>query len=208
MPRLIVPLVTNETYHIFNKGIDKRNIFIDKSDYLRFYSSLLHFNTKKPIISLRDLNTDILPSADEKLVKIKSYCFLPNHFHLLLEQSVDGGVSEFMKKIGGGYTLYFNEKYSRSGSLFQGTFKRVHVSTDEYYQYLFAYINKNHFVHNLPDTQDIYTTSSLHFNGVKKSKLISTDAPLGYDNESAVLLARDIYEKRNDSIDRIIRDDS
>lgn len=68
-------------------------------------------------------------------------CLMPNHYHLVLEELVDGGVTRFMHKLGTGYTMYFNKKYDRVGSLFQGTFKAVQVDTDEYLQNLLVYVN-------------------------------------------------------------------
>ena len=126
MTRTTVPLITGETYHIFNRGVDKRSIFSDKLDYYRFYNSLILFNTVKQsgsIFELRWKNGWIREQSP--LVDINAYCLLNNHYHLLLTQVVDGGISEFMKRLGGGYTSYFNERNKRSGSLFQGKYKRV-----------------------------------------------------------------------------------
>jgi putative transposase len=68
---------------------------------------------------------------------------------LILEQLVDGGISEFMKRLGGGYTGYFNKKHERSGSLFQGVFKDVHINSNEYLLHVSAYVNLNNRVHKL-----------------------------------------------------------
>lgn len=208
MPRKIVPLITGETYHIYNRGVDKRPVFLNKQNYLRFYTSLNYFNTKKPINSIRDIAKDVEITSADKLVQIKAYCLLPNHYHLLLEQLTDGGISEFMKRVGGGYTLYFNEKKKRSGALFQGTYKRVHVNTDEYYNYLFAYINENHSVHNINEVQQIYTTSSVHFRGVKKSKVISGQSDGLYNAMESKKLASCIHKKRFELSDSVLKIDT
>lgn len=152
MPRKVVPLVTNETYHVFNRGVDKRAIFLDKADYFRFHQSLQFFNTQDHVISIyvRSFQKD-WTETQKPLVSIHGYCLLNNHFHLLLTQLTDGGISEFMKRLGGGYTSYFNERYERSGALFQGTFKRVHVGADEQLLHLAAYVNLNNKVHNYTD---------------------------------------------------------
>jgi hypothetical protein len=134
--------------------------------------------------------------GSKKLVEINAYSLLPNHFHLIVEQLVDGGISEFMKRLSGGYTNYFNEKYDRSGSLFQGKFKRVHISSDEQFNYLFSYVNENHSVHDLSFERQICHSSSLHFQGIMKSKLISNN-DITYRYKEAVLLAKDIFKKRN-----------
>ncbi len=79
----------------------------------------------------------------EPVVKIHCSCLMPNHFHFILEQKEDGGITSFMHKLGTGYTKYFNQKYKRSGSLFQGRFKAILVNRDEYLNYLKQYIYMN-----------------------------------------------------------------
>src|ERR1035437_483609 len=116
----------DEYYHIYNRGVDKRNIFGDKEDIGRFIESICEFNQVEVIGSLKNLRKPkTVPKAlsEEALVSIVAYCLNPNHFHFILKQSVDGGISKFMQKLQAGYTYFFNVKNSRTGSLFQGTFK-------------------------------------------------------------------------------------
>jgi putative transposase len=195
MPRINTPLVSGERYHIYNRGVDKRVVYLDIEDYLRFYQTLAFFNTPEPTMNYR-LAQGSYSDGSKKLVEINAYSLLPNHFHLIVEQLVDGGISEFMKRLSGGYTNYFNEKYDRSGSLFQGKFKRVHISSDEQFNYLFSYVNENHSVHDLSFERQICHSSSLHFQGIMKSKLISNN-DITYRYKEAVLLAKDIFKKRN-----------
>jgi len=128
------PLITGQIYHIYNRGVDKRDIFIGKNDVYRFVESIKEFNTEDKILSLANLRKSkqsiqiaALPLSGGKnkkpLVEIIAYCINPNHFHFILKQSVDDGISKFMHKLQGGYTSYFNIKNIRSGSLFQGKFK-------------------------------------------------------------------------------------
>lgn len=144
---------SGEFFHIYNRGVDKRIIFIDNYDIHRFFQSMVEFNTASPIGSLyensfRELGGET-PKLEEKLVNIIAYCLNPNHFHFILEQLIDGGISEFMKRLGGGYTGYFNKKYKRSGSLFQGVFKDVHIDSNEYLLHVSVYVNLNDRVHKL-----------------------------------------------------------
>lgn len=148
---------TGEYYHIYNRGVDKRDIFLDDYDYFRFLKSLKEFNQLEPVVSLY-INDRIKPDvgvsplqneSGEKLVEIVAFNLIPNHFHLILKQLRDGGISEFMKRIGGGYTSYFNHKNKRSGALFQGKFKAVHIASDEKLLFLSAYVNGNHIVHGV-----------------------------------------------------------
>ena len=141
-----------EFYHVYNRGVDKRTIFTDKYDVERFFRGLVEFNAVDPIGSLyensRQQRGGETATASERLVNLVAYCLNPNHYHLILEQLVDGGISEFMKRIGG-YTWYFNNKYERSGSLFQGVFKDVHIDSNEYLLHVSAYVNLNDRVHKL-----------------------------------------------------------
>lgn len=125
---------------------------MDDDDLNRFLQSMRVFNTIEPCGSIyeqcRNLKNDVHQSSDP-LVRIVCYCLNPNHYHLLLEEVVENGISEFMKRMGGGYTKYFNEKYERSGSLFQGRFKSVHIGSDSYLKTLSAYINLNNLVHKI-----------------------------------------------------------
>lgn len=146
------PLITGEYYHIYNRGVDKRDIFNDKKDLYRFIESVTEFNQIEIIGSIRDLRkTKTVPKAlAEPLVAIVVYCFNPNHFHFILKQLVDGGIAKFMQKLQGGYTYYFNVKHSRSGSLFQGTFKSHLIGNEDYFNKILGYTNKNYQVHNIP----------------------------------------------------------
>jgi putative transposase len=198
MSKKTVPIIVGGMYHVYNRGVDKRVVFEDKQDYLRFYQSLAYFNTLDStnnfISAKRMYRKDFEP-----LVKIKSYCLLPNHFHLLIESVSDSGLSEFMKRVSAGYTSFFNEKYKRSGSLFQGTFKRKLIGSDEYKNYLIAYINENYVVHGLPTPTQVYESSKFHWLKIYKSMIISDDATetvTTYNEADALDLAHKIYKQR------------
>ena len=147
-------LVNGEFYHIYNRGVDKRNVFIDDYDLERFFQGMDEFNTVNPIGSLYEssfLDQSVRAKRKNKsLIKFIAYCLNPNHYHFILQQITDGGITEFMKRLNGGYTWYFNNKYKRSGALFQGRFKAVHVDTNKYLLHLSIYVNLNNLVHNLP----------------------------------------------------------
>ena len=197
MPSKVVKLVTNEVYHVYNRGVDKRVTFTDKKDYLRFYQSLALFNTQEPAVNFDFANTRFKNNFEsKKLVEIQAYSLLPNHFHLIIKQCVDGGISEFMRRVATGYTSYFNQRVERSGVLFQGVFKRVHIETQEQYQYLLAYVNENHFVHNIDMIREICHSSSLHYQKLATSKLIDSTSVDFYSFEDSLLLAKDIYIRR------------
>ena len=196
MPRKIIPLVNGEMYHIYNRGVDKRIVFKSKADYLRFYMSLDVFNSLTPSHNFEAAKNKERKTAD-KLVQIHAYSLLPNHFHLILEQLCENGISEFMKRVSGGYTSYFNDRHNRSGVLFQGAFKRIHIDTEEYFNYLFAYVNENHYVHGLQRSDDIFCSSSKHYSQDVRSKILpEVKEQFFYDPNENLKLAKEIKTKR------------
>lgn len=150
--------INNAYYHIFNRGVDKREIFSEYKDIERFFQSMNEFNTIEPIGSIFENSfrqKDLLRSSTSKsvpapkLVSFITYCINPNHYHFILEQISDKGIEKFMQRLGTGYTNYFNNKYERNGALFQGRFKSVHINSNEYLLHLSVYVNLNNKVHRL-----------------------------------------------------------
>ena len=143
-----VSFVQGEYYHVYNRSVEKRIIFLNAYDYKRFIL-LLHVLNTDQNLKIRDLlkenNFDQLLKIENKdpLVAIGAYCLMPNHFHLLLTPLKDGGISKFMLKVQTAYSMYFNNKNGRSGALFQGVFKSEHVDNDNYLRYLYSYIHLN-----------------------------------------------------------------
>lgn len=153
MPMRKTKLVPGEIYHIYNRGVDKRDIFMDDEDRIRFIHDLFEFNDSNPSPNLNDLLSnnkylevglpDIKREPRKILVEILAYCLMDNHFHLMVRQKRENGVTEFMRKLGTGYTNYFNKKYERSGSLFQGKFKSICIKSNTHLMYLPMYIHLN-----------------------------------------------------------------
>lgn len=146
MTRKINSFAEGEYYHIYNRGIEKRDIFLDQSDFNRFIVLLRIANSKEPVHIQKTRKKGqglTLTNDKEKILEIGSYCLMSNHFHLLIKETTEGGISKFMSKIMTAYTMYFNKRYERSGALFQGTFKAEHANSDEYLKYLFSYIHLN-----------------------------------------------------------------
>ena len=182
----------NEYYHIYNRGVDKRNIFSNKYDYIRFIVNLRKFNSilnyrkrdyllrknKQIAQGLNSRYRELSPDTD-KLIEIVAYCLNPNHFHLLLKQKENEGISKFMHKLSLGYTNYFNKKYNHSGYLFQGRFKSIHIDTNEYLTWLSVYININPKLHNITNNLESYPWSSyLDYTNKRKGTLCNKDIVL------------------------------
>lgn len=144
-----INFVSGEYYHIYNRGTDKRDIFTCLNDYNRFVTLLYLCNSTKSVNIEIELQKgrSFLEFMDmdraEQLVDIVAYCLMPNHFHLLIHERNDGGISIFMKKLSTAYSMYFNSKYNRTGSLFEGRFKAKHIDDDNYLKYLLSYIHLN-----------------------------------------------------------------
>ncbi|MCA9355697.1 transposase [Candidatus Kaiserbacteria bacterium] len=126
-------------------GTDKRTIFQSSDDYKRFQDSLYLSNTRENI-NVRDRLKGVCnPYSIERnnpLVAIGTYCLMPNHFHLLATPLYENGVSLFLQKLLTSYSMYFNQKYERTGGLFEGKFKSQ-LADDGYLKYLFSYIHLN-----------------------------------------------------------------
>jgi putative transposase len=144
MPIRTVPFVPGEFYHIYNRGNSRQVIYRTTANYERFVALLYLANSTGPF-TFRDVDSDGLFEFErgEQLVSIGAYCLMPNHFHILLTPVVDDGVVLFMRKLSTGYSMYFNKKHHRTGSLFEGRFKSEHVNSDRYLKYLFSYIHLN-----------------------------------------------------------------
>ena len=141
-----------EIFHTLNRGVDKRKIFMDEQDYFRFIHDLFEFNDQNPLNNstyrFRQQSKVIARPYIEKqprklLVNIHAFCIMPNHYHLLLSPKVEGGITKFMKKLNMGYARYFNEKYKRSGALFQGRYKSIVIEKDAHFIHLPYYIHLN-----------------------------------------------------------------
>ena len=160
-----IEFINGEYYHVFNRGVDKRIIFNTNEQqhfFFRRLDLLNTTNTSKLIANQRSKRKDKEIIAEgEKLVDIVAYCLLPNHFHLLLRQKTDNGISQFMQRLGTSYTKFFNQQEKRSGSLFQGKFKATHLSGEFALPILSAYINLN-YAHHKIDTNVNLVRSSLY----------------------------------------------
>jgi putative transposase len=147
MQRKEKPIV-GEYYHVFNRGVEKRKIFQNKADFDYFLNSLVFFNTTEQNWSDRS-NREVRPHKDEQLVELVAYCLNPNHFHLLLKEKHENGISLYMQKVCTGYAMYFNKKNARSGALFQGRYKSVRIENNDVLLYVSAYVNCNSEVHGI-----------------------------------------------------------
>lgn len=145
-----------EYYHIYNRGIEKRLIFLDDADRWRFLTTLFVFQWENylsrpsdlvPVVQHSILDKTILEKPIYKklflsrVAKLVCFCLMPNHFHFILEELRNGGISLLMQRVGNSYTKYFNAKYERKGHLFENRFQSIHIDKNEYLTYLSIYIH-------------------------------------------------------------------
>jgi REP element-mobilizing transposase RayT len=173
-------------YHIFNRGVDQRDIFMDDKDYLRFLSNMRELNNESTKDQRRNdkeeaSNSKLSLGAPKlsleflempKFVEIITYCLNPNHYHFLVQQNQKNGISKFMHKFGTAYTKYFNAKHNRSGSLFQGPFKAVEIKTDSQLHYVSAYINGNSEIHKIAKAENYKYSSYLDYLNKRQGTLV------------------------------------
>ena len=161
MPSRVFPFVNGQYYHIYNRGSEKRIIFENRLDYHRFLASMVYYQLAGPKPKFSNtLKRKSFKNSDQKIVDIICFCLMPNHFHFLLRQSQENGVTEFTSKLSNSYTKYFNTKHNRIGPLFQGEFKAVLVESDEQLLHLSRYIHLNPFVSYLTKNLNYYEWSS------------------------------------------------
>jgi putative transposase len=126
----------NGYYHLYNRGVERRNIFLCSEDYL----TLLH------LFQAYLIDNPLSPTASKSLqgrLELLAFCLLPNHFHLLLKQHDKTAMVEFMRKVFTSYSMYFNKKYKRTGTLFESRYKASLIDRPDYLLHLSRYIHHN-----------------------------------------------------------------
>lgn len=185
MPIRYVPLVNDQYYHLYNRGVAHQPIFSSVKDYQRLLLCISYYRYKNlPFRLSKLLQTSKeerervlvnLHSVNDLTVDLTAFCLMPNHIHILLKQLVDGGISKFMRQVADSYTRYFNTKYQRVGPLFQGAFKAVRVETDEQLIHVSRYIHLNPLTSYVVREENFinYAWSSLKDYLKKDSKLVN-----------------------------------
>jgi len=150
-----------EFYHILNRGVDKRDIFLQERDYLRFVHNLFEFNSQEKInnnfYTFKKVKSNVIGYHNKPrklLVDIHLFCLMKNHYHLLLSSKIEHGIPRFMQKLNMGYARYFNEKYKRSGALFEGKYKSVLIEKEAHFLHLPYYIHFNSLDFKFPEWRD------------------------------------------------------
>ena len=145
-----------EYYHIYNRGAHRGNIVHNETDRKRFLFGILYYQSPRQFTNVQRIVEGYSPlsgfpvseqALDEvlqtRIVDLVCFCLMPNHFHLLVRERTEGGISSYMGRIMNAYTHYINTKYERSGHLFEGRYKAKHIADNNQLLYLSAYIHRN-----------------------------------------------------------------
>src|SRR3989344_7741156 len=140
-----------ELYHILNHSIEGRNLFLDSQDYARFIHNLYEFNDTRPADNLyrlfdpemKDLRGLSFRRTRNKLVEIHGWVFMEDHYHLLISELIEDGLSKFMMKVNVGYAKYYNERYVRHGHVFQSKTKNILITHKAHFLYVLHYLHLN-----------------------------------------------------------------
>ena len=198
-----------EYYHIYNRGVNKNDIFENDHDREHFIRLLFVSNSNKAVrfSEIKSLPYSVI-NRENPLVSIGSYCLMPNHFHVLIKENAEGGISSFMAKLTTGYSMYFNKIHGRVGPLFQSRFKAQHADNDNYLKYLFAYIHLNPVKILEPEWKEKGITDQKRVKEyLKKYKYSSYEDYAGSEREERLILSKEAFpeyfETKNDFNDLI-----
>lgn len=191
---LTKPNVINGFYHIYNRGVEKRIIFQDTQDYKVFLNYIKEYLSPPPdpvniirTFTLQGTTFKGVPRQPKNYfqkVRMLAYCLMPNHFHFLIQQTSSGAMEGIMRSLSTRYSMYFNKKYNRVGSLFQNIYKATIVTTEPYLLHLSRYIHLN----PLEYTQDLIKAYSSYgeYLGLRKTPWIETDTILSFFNQQTL----------------------
>ncbi len=187
-------------YHVYNRGINKQDIFLDEKDYATFLYYLKMYLDNPENLDKSDLykKNRTARKSFYKQIDLLCYCLMPNHFHLILKQRGERDISEFMRSLIINYSMYFNSIHKRVGPLFQGAYKAVLIKNDNYLLHLSRYIHVNPLakVGNLSKVIDYPYSSYANYLGKKDTKWVKPGFILDYfeDNKGEDIIAQDSYK--------------
>jgi len=149
-----IKIAPGEYYHLFNRAVNKQVIFHDVRDYARFLFLILYFQSEikfpqigrivKEFVKSRAFDTgDEQEISKNRTVELVAFCIMPNHFHLIVKELEEGGIADYMQRVLTAYSKYYNVKYEKSGHVFQGPYRVVHIENDRQMLYLSAYVHRN-----------------------------------------------------------------
>lgn len=212
MPRrnTIRTFVEKGIYHLYNRGVEKRDIFLDDQDYavflhlLKYYLSPIDPEKIHPLLGFQNFSViRPRPLANlEKEVDLIEYCLMPNHFHLILQQHTVDGVTKLLIRVMTTYVLYFNKRYKRVGYLFQGPYRAVIVKDDSYLLHLSRYIHLNPIELTRGPLVNYPYSSYPYFLRLKRAGWVKPKIILDYFDKSKLLPFLDHYPSYQEFVEK------
>ena len=170
-------------YHVFHRGIEKKKVFLDNQDYRMFlyYLKVYLQDPKELLDKYPQLPLRLQAKNLTNQIFLFAYCLMPNHFHLLLQQTTKDAISKFMKQLLNAYTFYFNKKYERTGAIFEGRYKATRVLSDDLLVHITRYIHLNPTVAKLAsDPRDYEWSSQRDYLTDKNKSIVCTKTVLSF----------------------------
>lgn len=210
----------NGYYHIYNRGVEKRKIFLDQQDYSVFLSYLKEYLLPKDEKGLHERlgEPNLSPRERDKIIKtlrlnnfsneitLLAYCLMPNHFHFFIKQKSSGSIDKFINSIGTRYTMYFNKKYDRVGSLYQGVYKAVQITEEAQFIYLSKYIHKQALLSSRLQGEALEAQPSSYkdYLGEKSAHWVFSQEVLSYFSKSNPTLSYQAFVMESQTEDEVI----
>lgn len=220
MPRRKQLIINDEVYHVFNKSIDKKPAFVTKRECDRAVEVIGYYKLQNPPVrysryrrmKIADRKDILSKIRNRKLVEIFSFCLMPNHFHFLVKQKIDGGISRFIGNFLNSYTRYYNTRRERVGPLFLDQFKAVRIESDEQLLHVSRYIHLNPYtsyvVGKILDLDKYIWSSFVEYLGLVKRDTCKKDVILSYfknvGNYKAFVYNHADYQKELKRIEHLV----
>ncbi|MBI5619832.1 transposase [Candidatus Gottesmanbacteria bacterium] len=200
---IIKTYVKDGIYHVYNRGVEKRDIFLDAQDYRVFLNYLKVALTapdsgKKKTFQVNATTFRGIPRPPKNFygkIELLAYCLMPNHFHFLIRQRDTRTMKEFIQSIATRYAMYFNKKYKRVGSLLQGPYKAILVMEEAYLLHLSRYIHRNPTEH----TQNLVNAYSSYgeYLGKRKTAWVKPDFLLSFFKKTTLPMLTSVTSYEN-----------
>ena len=195
----------NGYYHLYNRGVEKRIIFQDAQDYSVFLSYLKEYLLSKNEKELHERLSDETISSKEKdkilkllrlnnfseEISLLAYCLMPNHFHFFVKQKNPNSIDKFINSLCTRYSMYFNTKYKRVGSLYQGVYKAVLITNEAQFLHVSRYIHRQAIKIDKPSSYEEYL-------GLRKTEWVKPEEILSYFSKSNPSLSYENFVKQED----------
>jgi len=205
-------------YHLYNRGVEKRKIFLDQQDYNVFLSYLKEYLSPKDEESLHERLNDpaLSPRERDKILKtlrmnnfsneitLLAYCLMPNHFHFFIKQKSPMSINKFMQSLATRYTMYFNRKYKRIGFLYQDIYKAVLVASEPQFIYISKYIHRQALLKLQGSTLEAQPCSFGEYVGERETEWVNPQEVLSYFSKSNPTLSYKSFVLQNPTEDEAI----